>query len=636
MKEFFEYLFSSWWGITTTVIVGLILFVLISALLYRPIFKRFYDIVLSAIAIIVLSPLLIVLTILGAIKMKGNPFFTQLRPGKINKRTGKEKIFKLIKFRTMTMEKDENGNLLPDKKRLTKYGQFLRSTSLDELPELFNIFIGNMSIVGPRPLLVKYLPLYNEFQARRHEVTPGLTGLAQVKGRNSFTWEQRFELDIKYVDTFSLMGDLSIILGTIIKVFKKEGISSDSCTEYTMQEFTGTKEIMNTPYFLIKKEKLDLNITEFRDVLKKLWPNSFLSYSVKTNSLPWLLRYIKDCGHKAEVVSDEEYELAKLAGFKGEEIVFNGPIKSPEMLKKAVADRSYINIDSMSDVETLAKIKIPDTKLIGIRVNVDPRTFEQNDIGYVEDGFRFGFGVDNGEFKNVVDRLDLTGKEFGLHLHCNSVTRNVSVYRAIIRFAVKLIKEYSLTPSFIDVGGGFAGGVLNKPSAIEYITAIKEELKGVVDIRRTTLIIEPGSAIIGSAVEFHTSVLDVKDTGFARIVTTDGSRIHLDPLWKKSKYVTRVESGEQNQETHPRQIICGYTCMDHDRITVFENQKELHVGDRIVYTREGAYSMTLGGLFIRFLCDVYVEDNDKTTKVRSKMTANQYFELQDNKEIKNG
>ena len=148
MKEFFEKLISEWWGITIIAVVVLAIWVLLSALLYRPFFKRFYDIVLSGLALIVLSPILLILTVLGAIKMKGNPFFTQMRPGKINKRTGKEKIFKLIKFRTMTCKKDENGNLLPDEKRLTKYGKILRSMSLDELPELINIFIGDMSIVA--------------------------------------------------------------------------------------------------------------------------------------------------------------------------------------------------------------------------------------------------------------------------------------------------------------------------------------------------------------------------------------------------------------------------------------------------------------------------------------------------------
>ncbi|MBO4962395.1 MAG: sugar transferase, partial [Clostridia bacterium] len=173
------------------------------------------------------------LIIVGAIVMKGNPFFTQDRPGKNGK------IFKLIKFRSMNNKKDENGNLLPDELRLTKYGKFLRATSLDELPELFNIFIGQMSIVGPRPLLVKYLPLYSPEQARRHEVRPGLTGYAQVNGRNSLSWPEKFKLDVEYVDTYSLFGDIKIILKTIIKVFKREGISGEAVA--TMEEFKGER-----------------------------------------------------------------------------------------------------------------------------------------------------------------------------------------------------------------------------------------------------------------------------------------------------------------------------------------------------------------------------------------------------------
>ena len=186
MNKFFNYLISTWWGITLISCACLIFWIIISALLYKQFFKRFYDVLLSSLAIAIFSPLLIVLIILGAIKMKGNPFFTQLRPGKKAK-SGKEKIFKLIKFRTMTCEKDDNGDLLPDEKRITRYGKFLRSTSLDELPELFNIFVGNMSIVGPRPLLVQYLPLYTPEQRKRHDVRPGLTGYAQVNGRNAIS-----------------------------------------------------------------------------------------------------------------------------------------------------------------------------------------------------------------------------------------------------------------------------------------------------------------------------------------------------------------------------------------------------------------------------------------------------------------
>ena len=196
--------------------------------------KRFFDFFLSLTALLFLSPVLLILTILGAVKMKGNPFFTQDRPGK------DEKIFKLIKFRTMTCEKDENGNLLPDEVRLTKYGKFLRSTSLDELPELLNILVGHMSIVGPRPLLVRYLPRYNAEQKRRHLVRPGLTGWAQANGRNAISWEDKFKLDVWYVDHISLGLDIKTIFITVKNVLKREGISGEG--QATMSEFMGSTE----------------------------------------------------------------------------------------------------------------------------------------------------------------------------------------------------------------------------------------------------------------------------------------------------------------------------------------------------------------------------------------------------------
>ena len=197
--------------------------------MYAKYVKRILDFTLSLLALIVLSPIMLILYILVRIKL-GNPvIFKQMRPGK------DEKIFKLYKFRTMTDEKDEQGNLLPDEKRLTKFGKFLRSTSLDELPELINIIKGDMAIVGPRPLLVQYLEFYNEEQKHRHDVRPGLTGLAQVSGRNSLTWEEKFKQDIEYINHLTLVNDVKIIFMTIGKVFKREGISQDG--EATMERF---------------------------------------------------------------------------------------------------------------------------------------------------------------------------------------------------------------------------------------------------------------------------------------------------------------------------------------------------------------------------------------------------------------
>lgn len=201
--------------------------------MYRYFFKRFFDFVLSLIAIIILSPVYIIVAILVRVKLGSPVIFTQERPGK------DEKIFKMYKFRSMTSETDEEGNLLPDEVRLTSFGKKLRSTSLDELPELFNILKGDMSIVGPRPLLVKYLPLYNDLQKHRHDVRPGLTGWAQVNGRNAISWEDKFRLDVEYTEKCSFLLDLKILFMTVSSVLKKEGISSD--TSVTMNEFTGTK-----------------------------------------------------------------------------------------------------------------------------------------------------------------------------------------------------------------------------------------------------------------------------------------------------------------------------------------------------------------------------------------------------------
>ena len=201
--------------------------------MYKNFIKRILDIILSFLALVILSPLLILTAFLIRIKLGAPVFFKQLRPGK------NEKIFGILKFRTMTDAKDENGNLLPDEIRLTRFGQFLRSTSIDELPELLNILNGDMSIVGPRPLLVQYLERYNEEQKHRHDVKPGLTGLAQVNGRNGITWEEKFHYDLEYVKNITFYVDCKIIFQTVMKVFGREGISS--ATSVTMEEFKGNK-----------------------------------------------------------------------------------------------------------------------------------------------------------------------------------------------------------------------------------------------------------------------------------------------------------------------------------------------------------------------------------------------------------
>ena|SRR5699024_7631296 len=203
--------------------------------MYEKFFKRMIDIIISGFSLFILSPVFLIVATLVRVKLGSPVIFKQARPGK------NEKVFNMYKFRSMTDEKDKNGILLPDEKRLPKFGKMLRSTSLDELPELWNILKGDMSIVGPRPLLVQYLPLYNEYQKQRHKVRPGLTGLAQINGRNAITWEEKFDWDVKYVNKITFKGDFKIILQTIVSVFKREGITSQESA--TTEVFKGNGEV---------------------------------------------------------------------------------------------------------------------------------------------------------------------------------------------------------------------------------------------------------------------------------------------------------------------------------------------------------------------------------------------------------
>ena len=388
-----------------------------------------------------------------------------------------------------------------------------------------------------------------------------------------------------------------------------------------------TNNYLQTPYFLIKQGLLEQNIAGFRNALDELWPNSLIAYSVKTNSLPWILQWMDRHNVYAEVVSDEEYQLAELSGYSTGHIVFNGPIKSDKYLRKAIDGKSIINIDSEHELKYLEDNKPLISGLIGVRINVNPSIFNPDDVGYQEDGFRFGFSDENGELGKAIARIKaIYGNiPLGLHMHVNSVTRALEVYQAIAKFACKIINKYSLHPAYVDMGGGFFGGVPGKTTPDEYIKAIKDELTKSVDVSNTILIIEPGSAAIGSSIELHTSVLDIKDTAHSRIVTTDGSRIHIDPLWLKNRYMFTTDA---KKPAYERQIICGYTCMDHDRLMVIDNIPELSVGDKIVYHRVGNYTVTFGGPFIKPYPSVYVEMETGVEMVRRQMTVEEYYRME--------
>ncbi|WP_276880752.1 diaminopimelate decarboxylase [Anaerococcus tetradius] len=382
---------------------------------------------------------------------------------------------------------------------------------------------------------------------------------------------------------------------------------------------------LTTPYFIIYQDKLDKNIEDYKTALINEWPNSQLSFSVKTNSLPWLLEYIRDKGIFAEVVSKEEYLLAKRCGYKDNEIIFNGPIKNKDIFLDSLTMGATVNIDSKEELNFLFGLNEQNRNNIGIRINPNPDIFEEKDIAYKNDGFRFGFSEETGELNRAISIVRGASDFVGLHIHCNSITRSKEVYIALANYAKKIIKKYDLKVSYIDIGGGFFGGIPGKTTAREYISVIKNVLSKVVDINVTKLIIEPGSAIIGSCVDLVTKVIDVKETCRSRIVTTDGSRIHIDPLWAKKSYVYTLENKSDSNIT--KQIICGYTCMDHDRLMTIYNDKKLECGDKIIYHRVGAYSVTFGGMFISYYPDVYIKKSENIEKVRGKISVDDFYNI---------
>ena len=386
---------------------------------------------------------------------------------------------------------------------------------------------------------------------------------------------------------------------------------------------------VETPAFVIDEAALRRNVEEFQGALAGRWPNSCVSYSVKTNCLPWVLGFMKRAGVGAEVVSAEEYEMALLCGFHAPDVVYNGPIKEPRSVAAALAAGATVNCDSESDLEVVCSVA-PPSEQVGVRVNFDPSRFEAGDVGYVEDGPRFGFSEATGDLGRAIGSLlRACGPWIGLHLHCNSVTRSPAVYAAIASYASDLVGRYGLEPAFVDVGGGFFGGVPGKPGPEEYVRVLAEGLSVAVDPRVTRLVVEPGSALVGSAVELVSTVLDAKDTGRARIVTTDASRLHVDPLWKKSRYELEVARGRGARPSVGRQVVCGYTCMDHDRLTVLEGEPRVDRGDRICFKKVGAYSMTLGGPFIRAWPDVYVLARDgHLERIRDRLGVGDYVATQ--------
>ena len=386
----------------------------------------------------------------------------------------------------------------------------------------------------------------------------------------------------------------------------------------------GSADSKKTPYFLINKDILDSNFQFLKESLEKAWGNYIIGYSYKTNALPWVISHFKNLGCHAEVVSDDEYALAVSTGVEKDHIIYNGISKSKETFLEAIRNHAIVNIDAEYEIEWLNDLDKGDFS-VGIRCNFDLESVCPGQTQCGEDGERFGFCYENGELKRAIDRIENAGvKVTGLHLHKSSKSRMPDIYRAIAEAAVEITKKYNLNLSYIDIGGGFFGGLKTKPQFPEYFEMVSSILKQQFQPSDTKIIVEPGMAVIGAAVDYVTSVLDCKKTTRNIFAVTDGSRIQIDPLMTKSKYFFEILRLSEERKVIKRQVISGFTCMEHDRLFDLLNEKELLPGDRIIYHKVGAYTMCLTPLFIKWFPDVYVKSHNNIVKVRSKWLSEDY------------
>lgn len=393
------------------------------------------------------------------------------------------------------------------------------------------------------------------------------------------------------------------------------------------------KTKMKTPCYIIEKEELESGIKLLKDSLQTHWNHYVIGYSFKTNSLPWVVEKMKKEGFFAEVVSENEYFLAKKFGYTN--LIYNGPVKGEESFYDALASGSIINLDAKRELVWLknwwSKNKEGAASFqIGLRVNFNVEEAVPGETSAGEEGSRFGFSYETGELKEAMDTLKEIGIPLsGLHLHISSKTRSVAIYRALAKKACELKEEYQLELKYVDVGGGYFGGMKNRPQFPDYVKAVSEELQTGFSTDETMLIMEPGTSIITPPIRFVTTVVDVRETYANRIVTVDGSRIDVDPLHTKSSYFYEIISkdGEKIEDRKPRikkQVICGLTCMENDRLMVLEDTMALQEGDQIVFYKVGGYTMCLTPLFIRYFPRVYLEEKGELSLVRNAWTEEEY------------
>lgn len=365
-----------------------------------------------------------------------------------------------------------------------------------------------------------------------------------------------------------------------------------------------------TPCFIFDEAEFKRGILGFRDAMNKQFKRVDIGYSVKTNSLPYALRIARKSNCLAEVVSHDEYELAKLCGFSPDRIIYNGPMKSKETFIEAVIGGAIVNLETKRELEWLNDLPVDRKHNIGIRLNINISQISPEDADGNNDNSRFGFSDESSEFADALRQIDSLPNVnlAGLHIHRTAHSRSPRFYRHSTEYAAAVIRKYKLQLDYLDVGGGYFGIFPNKPTFCDYAEAIYAPLSqnGIDNLR---IIIEPGNALTASSFEFLSEVIDVKKVDSrTRFVTTDGSRNDIDPFFHKSDYLKEILPKTEDRPAEPLQIIAGCTCLEYDRMFTLIGQPRLEIGDRIIYHNVGAYTLTLSPQFIRFWPRVYSKD----------------------------
>lgn len=366
-------------------------------------------------------------------------------------------------------------------------------------------------------------------------------------------------------------------------------------------------EIMRTPCFIFDEAEFGRCIGGFRRALERKFDRVEIGYSVKTNSLPYALMQARMLGCRAEVVSHDEYLLARSCGFDPSEIIYNGPMKSHETFLEAVRGGAVVNLEAKRELDWLNELDEDAVYNIGVRLNINISKVSPEDADSDDDNSRFGFSDETSEFYDAIEFINSKSnlRLAGLHIHRTAHSRSPRFYERSVRYAASVIKKYNLHLDYLDVGGGYFGIFPNKPTFEDYAEAICSPLKGA-PLEHLKIIVEPGNALTASCFKFLSEVIDVKKVdGRTRFVTTDASRNDIDPFFKKSDYLKEIIHKDERRPIEPLQIVTGCTCLEYDRLFTLVDRPLLEVGDRILYNNVGAYTLTLSPQFIRLWPRVY-------------------------------